>query len=234
MPSLTTKNRRRIREAIDFLNSNRRPLAVKIEGATQRFSSKILKADHGDLLARAGMGGNLLIELLSPEKGNDLIESANAIKVRFSLGKSDCEFVSRYVRKSQASPYYGHIITYPEAITILDRRTADRYEIDRVPSPLFVNAKVTVQTETCREKSYDLKVFDISENGVGVLIGEEAQEAFEEMCLGKRLEVIELLAAWTTIKVSGTIKHKSRLNEGKYSGRYLIGIQLDEKLEHYI
>jgi hypothetical protein len=34
--------------------------------------------------------------------------------------------------------------------------------------------------------------------------------------------------------VSGTVKHKSMMNEGKHRGLYLVGIRLDEKLEHYI
>lgn len=234
MPSLTTKNRRRIREAIDFLNSKRRPVAIRIEGAAPRFSSKIIKADHGDLFARAGIGGNLLIDMLSPEEGNELIQSPKAIKVIFSIGKSDCEFLSRYIKKSEVSPYYGHIITYPEAITILDRRKGDRYEVDLAKVPLFVSAKVTIKTGSSKEQSYDLKVFDISESGVGVLVQEESGPLLEALALGRRPEEIELLASWTTIKVNGTVKHRSRVQEGKFAGRYLVGIQLDEKLEHYI
>jgi hypothetical protein len=234
MPSLTTKNKRRIREAIDFLNSKRRPIAIRIEGASPRFSSRIIKADHGDLLAKAGMGGNLLIDPLSPEEGNDLIQSSGAIKVRFSIGKSECEFLSHYINRSVVSPYYGHIITYPEAITILDRRRDNRYETDHVEAPLFVSARITIKTSALEEKDYDLKVFDISENGVGLLVGGEMKALLEQTDPGKRLEEVELLASWTTIKVSGTVKHKSMVNEGKYHGRYLVGIRLDEKLEHYI
>ena len=234
MPSLTTKNRRRIREAIDFLNSKRRPIAIRMEGAAPRFSSRIIKADHGDLLTKVGMGGNLLIDPLSPKEGNDLIQSSSAIKVKFSLGRSECEFLSHYIKRSVVSPYYGHIITYPEAVTILDRRRDNRYETDHVEAPLFVSARITIKTGALEEKDYDLKVFDISENGVGVLVGGEMQALLDQMDYGKRLEEVELLASWTTIKVSGTVKHKSMVNEGKYRGRYLVGIRLDEKLEHYI
>ena len=234
MPSLTTKNRRRIREAIDFLNSKRRPVAIRIEGAAPRFTSKIIKADHGDLLARAGIGGNLLVEMLSPEEGNELIQSSKGIRVRFSIGKSDCEFLAHYIKKSEVSPYYGHIITYPEAITILDRRRDNRYEVDLAEAPLFVNAKVTIKTGSLEERSYDLKVFDISESGVGLLVQEEMGALLEAIDIGSRPEEIELLASWTTIKVNGTVKHRSNVQEGKFAGRYLVGIQLDEKLERYI
>jgi len=33
--------------------------------------------------------------------------------------------------------------------------------------------------------------------------------------------------------VDGTVRHKSRMHKGKYSGYHLVGIELDEKLEHY-
>ena len=123
---------------------------------------------------------------------------------------------------------------YPEAITLSDRRKLDRHKIDRVQAPLFAHARLTIMTSSLKEKSYDLKVFEISEKGVGVFVGEETQELLEEMYLGKRLEGIDLLASWTTIKVSGTVKHKSGIDTGKYRGFHLVGIQLDEELEHYI
>ena len=94
--------------------------------------------------------------------------------------------------------------------------------------------RITIKTSALEEKDYDLKVFDISENGVGLLVGGEMKALLEQTDPGQRLEEVELLAAWTTIKVSGTVKHKSMVNEGKYHGRYLVGIRLDEKLEHYI
>jgi hypothetical protein len=153
--------------------------------------------------------------MLSPAEGNDLIQSSNAIKVSFSLGRSDCEFFSHYIKRSVVSPYYGHIITYPEAIAILDRRRDNHYEIDHVDAPLFVNAKITIKTSALEEKDYDLKVFDISENGVGIVLGEELPEKLEELDLGKKFEEIELLAAWTTIKVSGMVKHIFRIQKGK-------------------
>jgi hypothetical protein len=101
--------------------------------------------------------------------------------VGFSLGKSDCEFSSRYLKKSVVSPYYGHIITYPECINIMDRRKHNRYEIDTSKAPLFVNARLTVRTGQLQNESYDLKVFDISENGVGVLLGEDMQGLLKDV-----------------------------------------------------
>jgi len=234
MTTLRTNNIKRIREAIDFVNNNRRPITVQIEGEATGFASKIVKVDHGDVLSRFGTGGRLIIDWLSPQKGNDLIQSRSPIRVRFSLGKSECEFTSYYVTKSVEPPYFGHMITYPEALIIVDRRMDNRNAIGTEREPLFVHAKLTMRISGSQEKSYDLKVFDVSEKGVGLLVSEEQSDLLERTGIGDRLKEVELYATWTMVRVDGTVRHKSRVREGEYSGYHILGIELDEKLEHYV
>lgn len=236
MAILINRNRRKIRDAVDFLNRNRRPVTIALEGDENPFTSKIIKAEHGEetFPRPDGPGRYILVEMLSPRNGNDLIHASRVIRIGFSLGKSECEFSSRYIRKSVLSPYYGHIITYPECITVKDRRRHNRYEIETSKAPLFVNARLTVQTGRLRNRRYDLPVFDISENGVGVLLGEDMQGLLREVDFGCRLEEVELQAPWTTVKLAGTVRHKSRVHEGKYGGCCVLGIQLDENLERCV
>lgn len=234
MSGPATRNKRKIREAVEFLKNSRRSVLIKIEGQESPFTSKIIKADHGDVLARPGTGGSLLIETLRPDSGNDLMQIKKPLTVNFSLGKYDCEFTSHFIKKSRISPYYGHIITYPECIRILNRRRYNRYERGSWESPIFLDARLTMKTVRGRDRYYDFTVFDLSEHGVGILAGEDTQNFVETIDVGYRIEELELLAAWMTIKVSGTVKHKSKLNEGKYAGCCLVGIQLDERLEHCV
>ncbi len=233
MTSLSTKSKKRIREALEFLNINWRPISVQIEGEATCFASKIVKVDHGDLISR-GIGERLVIEWLSPQKGNDLIQSRSPIRVRFSLGKYDCDFTSYYITESVEPPYFGHMITYPEALVIVERRMDNRNAIGTEREPLFVHAKLTIRISGSQEKSYDLRVFDISENGVGILVSEEQSDLLERIGIGDRLKEVELYATWTMVRVDGTVRHKSRVREGEYSGYHLLGIELDEKLEYYV
>ena len=76
MPNFITKNEERIKQTIDFLAVNRRPITVKIEEEQPLFDSMILKVDRGDPVSKAGTAGRVFIEWLSPLKGNDLIQSA--------------------------------------------------------------------------------------------------------------------------------------------------------------
>jgi c-di-GMP-binding flagellar brake protein YcgR len=233
MQDRSAKSKERIRKAIEFLTIDRRLIEVVIQGEQTRFASKILKADHGDTFSGSEKVTNLVIDWLSPASGNSLIQSAGSIQVKFSLAKSQCRFTSHYVTRSLESGYLGHIIAYPESLVITDRRRNDRYQIDTEAAPLFVTAKLTMMTRRSQEKSYDLRVFDVSENGVGILVGGEMQDLLEGIELGDRVEQVELYATWTMVKVAGTVRHKSKISEGKYRGYCLLGIQLDEKLEHY-
>jgi len=154
--------------------------------------------------------------------------------VRFSLGESECEFTSYYVTESAEPPYFGHMITYPGALIIVDRRMDKRNAIGTEREPLFVHANLTMRISGTQEKSYDLKVFDVSEKGVGLLVSEEQSHLLERTGIGDKLKGVELYAIWTMIRVDGTVRHKSKVREGEYSGYHILGIELDEKLEHYL
>jgi hypothetical protein len=233
MPDFVTKSKARIRQAIDFLAVNRRPIAVKIEGERTLFDSMIVKADHGDPVSKAGTAGRVFIQWLSPPRGNNLIQSVSPVQVKFSFGKYKLAFTSYYITKSLESPFLGHIVTYPEALVIGDRRRSDRNEVDSNAAPLFAEAKIRVRTGRSQEKTYDLRVFDVSENGVGILVGKDLFSWLERIGIGDRLKEVELYAPWTIVRVDGTVRHKSRICEGEYSGYHLLGIELDEKLDHY-
>lgn len=153
MPDFVTKSTARIRQTIDFLVVNRRPITVQIEGERTLFDSMIVKADHGDPLSKTGTGGRAFIQWLSPPRGNNLIQSTSPVQVRFSLGKHKLAFTSYYITKSLESPYLGHIITYPDALVIADRRRSDRHDIDSNTAPLFSKANVHMRAGGSRGKS---------------------------------------------------------------------------------
>jgi hypothetical protein len=233
MPEFVTKSRARTRQAIDFLVTNRRPITVKIEWEPALFDSMIVKADHGNPLLKTGADGRVFIQWLSPARGNNIIDSISPVQVRFPLGKYKLAFTAYCITKNLEPHNLGLIITYPEALVIADRRRSDRHEADRTEAPLLSKAKIKMRTGRSQEKSYDLKVVDFSENGVGMLVGKELFNWFERIGIGDRLKEVELYAPWAMVRVGGTVRHKSRIREGEYSGYQLLGIELDEKLEHY-
>jgi hypothetical protein len=233
MPDLFTKNRERIKQALEFLAVNRRPVAVRIDEEEPSFDSLIVKADHGDLVSPARTPGKVFIHWLSPPKGNTLIESARTVEVKFSIGKYNLAFKSHYVTRSLEPPHLGHILTYPEALIIADRRRHDRHEVGGKTAPLFAKAKIRTREGRSQESVYDLRVFDVSEDGVGILVGKELLNWLDRIGIGDRLKGVELSAPWTIVRVDGTVRHKSKMRTGKYGSYHLLGIELDEKLEDY-
>lgn len=233
MPNLITKNSERIKQTIDFLALNRRPIIVSLEEEERLFDSLILKADHGESVSKPGAPGRIYIQWLSPADGNNLIQSAKTVEVRFQLGRNNLAFTSHYVTRSLESPHLGHIITYPQSLIILDRRRHDRHEVDSKAAPLFAKAKIRMKEGRSQENVYDLGVFDVSESGVGLLVDREVFKWLGRIGVGDRLKEIELSAPWTLVRVDGTVRHKSQMRRGKYIGYHLLGIELDEKLEHY-
>jgi hypothetical protein len=226
------ESKARIRQTIDFLAVNRLPIIVKLEEERTLYDSIILNADHGDPLSKTGAGGRVFIQWLSPPRGNNLIQSVSPVQVRFSLGKYKLAFTSHYITKILESPDLGHIITYPEALVLADRRRSDRHEVDSNVALFFAEARIKVRAGRSKKKAYDLKVFDVSESGVGILVGKELFNWLERIGIGDRLKEVELCAPWTIVRVDGTVRHKSKMHEGEYSGYHLLGIELDEKLEH--
>ena len=233
MPDLITKSSARIRQAIDLLTVNRTPVRVKIEGEQTFFDSIILKAEHGQPSLKTGTAGRVFVQWLIPPEGNDLIQSANPVQIKFSFGKYSLAFTSYYVTRSLKHPYFGHILTYPESLVVADRRKHDRHEVDSKASPLFAKAKISMRGGRIQKEAYDLEIFDISENGVGLLGGEELSDWLEQIGVGERLNEVELCAPWTIMRVGGTVRHKSMMRNGKYSGYHLLGVELDETLEPY-
>jgi hypothetical protein len=233
MPEFITKSKMRIKQAIDYLAVHRMPITVKIEWEPTLFDSMIVKVDHGGPLSKTGAVGRVFIQWLSPPRGNDLIQSVSPVEVRFSVGRYKFAFTSYYITKSLESPPLGHILSYPEALVLADRRRSDRHVVGSSTAPLFGKARIRMRVGRSQGKAYDLKIFDVSENGVGVLVGKELFNWLERIGIGDRLEEVELYAPWTIVSVDGTVRHKSRMPKGEYTGCYLLGIELEEKLEHY-
>jgi hypothetical protein len=233
MADYITKSEEKVRDVIDFLVARRKSIGVKIQGEQTLFESMIVKADHATS-SKSEAANGVYIQWLSPPTGNFLIQSSSAVQVKFTLGKCNFAFTSDYITMSLESPYLGHIISYPEALAAADRRWHDRYEVGSKKAPIFATATIRMKEGRSQWNIHDLGVFDVSENGVGILVGKKLLNWLERIGIGTRLNGVELSAPWAIVKADGVVRHKSKMNRGKYEGYHLLGIELDEKLEHYV
>ena len=120
----------RLRELIDFLISNKREVTIRIEGNKASYTSRIVKADYGDPLTRAGKGNQLIIEKLTPETGNALLKLSPKLIIQFPLRDQNCQFDVNYLGENTDYPHKGLTVSFPESVRIEERRIYDRNELN--------------------------------------------------------------------------------------------------------
>jgi hypothetical protein len=102
-----------------------------------------------------------------------------------------------------------------------------KYEI-----PDFVYAEFSLKgKDPKKDKSYVLKVMDWSMNGLGMVVTPKDFDLLYQVKVGDTLQNMAFFAEWAMVKVDGRIRHKSVINEGKYKGCFMVGIESPEILE---
>jgi hypothetical protein len=226
MPQYIVETKQKIREVIGFLISRKREITIQMDGDPPMFTSRIIKANYGDILSKIGKGHELIIQNLVPDIGNELIKSSPEIVIEFVLRGTPCQFEAKYLGKCMDYPNIGLIVSFPEALKIEERRGYDR-EGKRIPD--FTNAVFTVKNS--EDRTYKLEIIDRSPDGLGMLITKKDFDLLDIVKEGDKLQGLELYASTAMIKVSGTVRHKTQIKDSKYKGFYTLGIKLDETLE---
>jgi hypothetical protein len=229
MPQYITETKQKIREVIGFLISRKREITIQIDGGTGIFTSRIIKANYGDILSKVGKGYELVIQNLVPDIGNPLIRSSPRIVIEFVLRGTPCQFDAKYLGTCTEYPHIGLIVSFPEAIKIQERRSYDR---DGKKIPDFVNAVFTLRKGAKKDRTYKLEIIDRSPDGIGMLITKKDFDLLEIIKEGDKLQGLELYASTAMIKVNGTVRHKTEIGDPKYKGSYKLGIKLDKTLEN--
>lgn len=93
----------------------------------------------------------------------------------------------------------------------------------RIPEFVYVEFKLGKKPK--QRKVYDLKVMDYSRNGLGMVVTQKDFDLLQMVDKGDKLEDMTFCATWTMIKVDGTVRHKSKIEDGKYKGCFMLGIE---------
>jgi c-di-GMP-binding flagellar brake protein YcgR len=213
---------------MDFLISHKREIAVQIEGNRTIYTSRMITADYGDLFSRMDEESKLIIEKLTPDTGNALLRLSPKVTIQFLLGDKSCEFNAKYLGESTTDPHIGLIVSFPESVKMEERRS---YERDTEKIPDFLYAILTLQKGAERTVTYELEIINRSADGVGILVTNNEFDLLEMVEEGDELQDMELYAPSAVVKVTGTVRHKTKLEGPKHKGSYVLGIKLDETLE---
>lgn len=230
MPPYIAETKQNLRKLIDFLISRKREITVQIEGNRALYTSRIISADYGDILSKMSEESKLIIEMLAPDTGNALLKLSPKVAVQFLLGEKSCQFDSRYLGESTEYPHIGQIVSFPESVKLADRRS---YERDCGKIPVFLYAILALGKGAESRATYELEIINRSAYGVGMLVTKKDFDLLEILKEGDELQDLELYAPTAVVKVTGSVRHKTKLEEPKYEGSYVLGIKLDETLEDF-
>ena len=212
-------------DIIHHLISQKTEIKVSIQGEKTAFTSKIIKINHGDICSKIGKRPELIMEKLVPEKGNTLMKSFPEFVMEFFIDENLFRGSMKYIGISDTYPYLGIIVNLPKAVEVEEKRKEERFAYEM---PNFVSAEFALKGGPIEDKVYNLKVLDGSVHGIKLLVTQKDFELLDVLDNGVRLNDISFFAAWAMIKVDGTVRHKTKIEEGKHKGCYVLGIESDE------
>lgn len=213
---------------IEHVANYQTPIKVTIPGEKTAFTSKLLKVNSGLIASGAARGEEFIIERIYPEEGNALIRSSREVMLEFPINDTICRCTSKYIGLDNAAPEAGLTLSFPKTIEIQERRGEKRVTFD---IPELVSVAFKIEKGPGKDKSYELNVCDCSQHGLGILVTEKDFELLNYLERGDEIKEITFYATAAIIKVQGIVRHKSKIQEGKYSGCYILGIESPDIIE---
>ena len=210
--------------------SKRTELKVRIRGAKNPFTSKLLMiVEAGTLLELENLEIDtelqLIIEKLNPAKGDALIQSFPDVLMEFLVNENLCQCTSRNIGVSNISPHFGFIMRFPERLEILEKRREERA---RYEEPKMVSVEFRLPTGQGKDRKYTLNVFDRSKHGFGLLVRKEDFGLLKILNPGDTLQNMTFYSESLMLKMDAVVRHKTRIEEGRYKGCYIVGIELQK------
>ena len=227
MSWITVNDKQKITLIVDHLISKEKEITIRANGDKTPFTSKFLKMNKENSSSENGNGAKLIIEKLSPEKGNSLIQALPKVTAEFLINKNLCRCNLDYMGIS-THPYIGFIVGFPESMEIEEKRREDRVPFKR---PQFISVAFSLSKNSNGDKQYELNVLDCSKYGLGLLITQKDFDLLGLLNVGDEIEDIAFFASWAMIKVNGTVCHITKLKEGEHKGCYLLGIDSPDIIE---
>jgi hypothetical protein len=227
MSWLMMDNKQKILQIINYLIFERAEIKISIKEEKSLFSSRLIKLNQEDPLSETEETPQMIIDKLIPEKGNALIQSVPNVTVGFIIKGNICRCSLKHIGIS-GFPNIGFIVSFPESIQIAEKRVEERITYE---TPEFVSVEFRLGNNGNEDKLYELNVYDYSKHGLGLLITQKNVNLLKQLHKGDRIEDITFFASWTMIKVSGTVRHITKIDEGKYKGCYILGIESPDIIE---
>ena len=100
-----------------------------------------------------------------------------------------------------------------------------------VDIPEFFSAVFSLEQNSEGNHSYELNILDYSPHGLGLLLTERDFGLLDRVDPGDRLCGIQIFADSAFTRLDGIVRHKTPINEGKYQGSFILGLESSTTIE---
>jgi hypothetical protein len=226
-------NKQKVFRILQKIISDKTEIRVRIRGAKTPFTSKLLKIAEAETLLElenleVDREAQLIIEKLNPVKGDDLIQSFPDVVLEFLVNDNSCQCSVRNVGVSNIPPHFGFILSFPRTLEIQEKRREKR---TRYEEPEIVSVEFRLPIGGEQDRKCTLNVFDRSKGGFGLLVRQKDFDLLKLLDRGDKLQNMTFYSESLMIRMDATVKHKTRIDEGKYKGCYIIGIELRDSVK---
>ena len=131
---------------------------------------------------------------------------------------------------SSTPPHFGFMISFPASLEIKEKRREERVTFKR---PELIRAEFRLGKGPNKDKPYEVNVINYSRHGLGLIITQKDFDLLRIVRRGDLLEDIAFFASWAMIRVNGTVRHITKIKQGKYEGCYILGIHSPDIISDY-
>lgn len=226
-------NQRKIMGVLQKLVSNKTEIKVRVRGAKSPFTSKLLRIVEVETSLELenleiDTEAQLIIEKLTPARGDDLIQSFPDVIMEFLVNENFCQCAVRNVGVSNIPPHFGFILSFPETLEIQEKRKEKRTRYEE-PEMVSVEFRLTVGGQEIRK--YTLNVFDRSKRGFGLLVRQKDFDLLKILDRGDKLQNMTFYSESLMMRMDAVVRHKTKIEQGTYRGCYILGIELPKRIK---
>lgn len=219
-------DKEKITGIIRYLINEQIEIKVRIEGEETQYFSRFIEvvpgSDQGDVPASSDEMVELVMDKLVPERGNTLIQQFPEVGVEVLTDGHLCRCHTEYICTNNTYPYYGLMMSFPEFLELEERRRGERIMLE---SPEVVSAVFKLVKGHKRDQSYELNILNYSDHGLGLLVGEKDLRLLQVLKPGDTIPQITIFAELGLIHMDGTVRHKTRIEDGRFKGAYVLGLE---------
>jgi hypothetical protein len=220
------KDTQKILTVFEYLIARRDPVKVRIEGEKRAYYSKFQEILPSGTASPDG-GQTLVIDKLTPDRGNQSIQRFRETGMEFLLKEYVCRCHAEYQCISSTYPYYGHTLRIPSFLEMEEKREQARRNFERseTPSVLF-----HLDQGQGKGALYELDVVNCASQGLGLLVTEKEEVLLKEIKAGDRIPRIRLLWDSCVSELNGTVRHLTPIEHGEFKGNVMLGIETSQEL----